>query len=97
MTELLVGTKKGLFVLDGKPGAPFAVRARAFAGEPVEYAVRDPRSGRVFASVTSPFYGPKIFFADDPAGEWETGGGARAAHGRRRGARADLGHRPGRG
>ena len=70
MTELLVGTKKGLFVLEGKPGAPFAVRARAFAGEPVEYAVRDPRSGRVFASVTSPFYGPKIFFADDPAGEW---------------------------
>jgi photosystem II stability/assembly factor-like uncharacterized protein len=71
MTELLVGTRKGLFVLDGEPGAPFAVRARAFAGEPVEYALRDPRSGRFLASVTSPFYGPKIFYADDPAGEWE--------------------------
>jgi photosystem II stability/assembly factor-like uncharacterized protein len=71
MTELLVGTRKGLFVLDGEPGAPFAVRARAFAGEPVEYALRDPRSGRVLASVTSPFYGPKIWYADDPAGEWE--------------------------
>ena len=45
--------------------------ARAFAGEPVEYALRDPRSGRVLASVTSPFYGPKLFYADDPAGEWE--------------------------
>ena len=32
--------------------------------------MRDPRSGRVIAAVTSPFYGPKILFADDPAGEW---------------------------
>jgi hypothetical protein len=71
MTELLVGTKKGLFVLEGEPGSPFDVTARAFAGEPVEYALRDPRSGRVLASVTSPFYGPKIWYADDPAGEWE--------------------------
>ena len=75
MTELLVGTKKGLFVLEGEPGAPFAVRTRAFPGEPVEYAVRDPRSGRVLASVTSPFYGPKILFADDPAGEWSQAAG----------------------
>jgi hypothetical protein len=71
MTELLVGTKKGLFVLEGEPGAPFEVRARAFAGEPVEYALRDARSGRVLASVTSPFYGPKIWYADDPAGDWQ--------------------------
>ena len=61
MTELLVGTKKGLFVLEGEPGAPFEVKARAFAGEPVEYAMRDPRSGRILAGVISPFYGPKIF------------------------------------
>ena len=71
MTELLVGTRKGLFVLNGEPGSPFAVTTRAFAGDPVEYAVRDPRSGRVLASVTSPFYGPKIWYAEDPAGEWE--------------------------
>jgi photosystem II stability/assembly factor-like uncharacterized protein len=70
MTELLVGTKKGLFVLEGEPGDGFEVTARAFAGEPVEYAMRDPSSGRVLATTTSPFYGPKIFHADDPAGEW---------------------------
>jgi photosystem II stability/assembly factor-like uncharacterized protein len=75
MTELLVGTKKGLFVLEGAPGAPFEVTARAFAGEPVEYALRDPRTGRVLASVTSPFYGPKLWYADDPAGEWEQADG----------------------
>ena len=71
MTELLVGTRKGLFVLEGEPGEPFEVTARAFAGEPVEYAMRDPRSGRALASVTSAFYGPKLWYADDPAGEWE--------------------------
>ena len=71
MTELLVGTKKGLFVLEGSPGESFGVTARAFAGEPVEYAMRDPRSGRVLASVTSPFYGPKLWYTDDPAGEWQ--------------------------
>jgi photosystem II stability/assembly factor-like uncharacterized protein len=76
MTELLVGTKKGLFVLEGEPGAPFEVTARAFAGDPVEYALRDPRSGRVLASVTSPFYGPKVFSTDDVAREeWDQAAG----------------------
>ena len=75
MTELLVGTKKGLFVLEGAPGAPFEVSHRAFAGEPVEYAMRDRRSGRLLASVTSAFYGPKIWLADDAGGEWEQAGG----------------------
>jgi photosystem II stability/assembly factor-like uncharacterized protein len=75
MTELLVGTRKGLFVLEGETGADFEVKARAFAGEPVEYALRDPRTGRLFASVTSPIYGPKIWYADDPSSEWQQAGG----------------------
>ena len=75
MTELLVGTKKGLFVLEGTLGAPFEVTARAFAGEPVEYAMRDPRSGRLFASVTSAFYGPKLWWSDDLVGEWAQANG----------------------
>ena len=45
MTQLLVGTKKGLFVLEGEAAAPFEVTSRAFAGEPVEFATRDPRTG----------------------------------------------------
>jgi photosystem II stability/assembly factor-like uncharacterized protein len=71
MTELVVGTKKGLFLLEGQPGAGFEIIARAFAGEPVDFAMRDQRTGRLLATVTSPFYGPKIFYTDgDPAGNW---------------------------
>jgi hypothetical protein len=75
MSELLVGTRKGLFVLAGEPGEPFEVTARAFPGEPVDHAVRDPRTGRFLATVTSPHYGPKIWYADDPTGEWEQASG----------------------
>ena len=69
MTELLVGTKKGLFLLEGEPGRGFEIITRAFAGQPVDFATRDARSGRLFGTVTSPFYGPKIFYTDeDPGG-----------------------------
>jgi photosystem II stability/assembly factor-like uncharacterized protein len=70
VTELLVGTRKGLFVLEGEPGTEFAITRRAFVGEPVDYAMRDPRTGRLFAAVTSPFWGPRIWLADDLDGEW---------------------------
>ena len=98
MTELLLGTKKGLFVLEGDPADGFEITARAFAGEPVDYAIRDPRSGRLLATMTSPFYGPKIFFADDPNGDWKQaegvslpeGGGAHLGHGLRRGRRGAV-------
>jgi photosystem II stability/assembly factor-like uncharacterized protein len=75
MTELLVGTRKGLFVLDGSSAAPFEIVRRAFVGEAVDYAMRDPRTGRFFASVTSSFWGPRIWFTDDLAGDWQPAGG----------------------
>jgi photosystem II stability/assembly factor-like uncharacterized protein len=67
--EVLVGTKKGVFVLRGRRGGPMAIAGRAFEGVVVEFAMRDARSGRYFASVTHHF-GPKIYFTDDPLGEW---------------------------
>ncbi len=72
MTELLVGSRKGLFALEGEPAAGFAIVTRAFVGEPVDYAMRDRRTGRLFASVTSPFWGPRIWFTDGaPDDEWQ--------------------------
>lgn len=66
MTELLIGTRKGLFALRGTIGEPLEVAVRAFPGEVVEYAVRDPRTGRTFASVTNGQFGPRVMFTDDP-------------------------------
>jgi hypothetical protein len=72
MTDLLVGTRKGLFVLRGDPGRPFSVAHRVFAGDVAEFAVRDPRTGRTFASVTSGFYGPRVYWTDDVmADQWK--------------------------
>jgi molybdopterin converting factor small subunit/photosystem II stability/assembly factor-like uncharacterized protein len=74
-TELLVGTAKGLFVLRGERGGSLDVAARKFEGMAVEYAIRDPRSGTYFASVTSGFHGPKVWYATDPTGDWEQSDG----------------------
>src|SRR3954469_10339911 len=71
MPELLVGTKKGWFVLSDEEAGSYRITARAFAGDVVEYAIRDRRTGRYFASVTSGFYGPRLMFTDDPSGEWQ--------------------------
>ncbi len=75
--EVLVGTKKGLFVLRGRRGGPMDVAVRAFPGEAVEYAVRDARTGRYLASVTSGQFGPRVYVTDDPTGEWEQADGPR--------------------
>ncbi|MCI0634768.1 MAG: MoaD/ThiS family protein [Actinobacteria bacterium] len=75
--ELLVGTRKGLFVLRGPREGAMGIATRAFAGWAVEYAMRDPRTGRYFASVTHGHFGPRVFSADDPTGEWEQTDGPR--------------------
>ncbi|HEV8572617.1 MAG TPA: MoaD/ThiS family protein [Actinomycetota bacterium] len=70
--ELLVGTRKGLYVLRGPRGLPMEIAARRFSGQTVEYAIQDPRTGTYLASVTHGQYGPRVFVTDDPtANEWE--------------------------
>ena len=69
--ELLVGTRKGLFVLRGERGGEMSVAGRMFQGNDVEFAMKDPRTGRYYASVTSGHFGPHFFFTDDPLGEWK--------------------------
>jgi molybdopterin converting factor small subunit/photosystem II stability/assembly factor-like uncharacterized protein len=73
--ELLVGTRKGLFVLRGPRGQAMSEVARKFSGSTVEFAMRDPRSGRYLASVTHGQFGPRVYHATDPTGEWEQADG----------------------
>jgi photosystem II stability/assembly factor-like uncharacterized protein len=70
--ELLVGTRKGLFTLQGDDEGPYEVIGRSFEGNVVEYAMRDPRSGRYFASVTSGWYGPRVMHSKDPTAPLDT-------------------------
>jgi photosystem II stability/assembly factor-like uncharacterized protein len=41
----------------------------------VEYAMRDPRTGAYFASVTHGQFGPHLYSAEDPTGEWQEAAG----------------------
>lgn len=68
--EVLVGTRKGLFVLRGPRSGDLGIAGRAFDGAEVEYAIRDRRTGTYLASVTNPYYGPRIHLTEDPTGEW---------------------------
>lgn len=67
--EVLVGSKKGLYVLRGRRGQPLAVAQRHFGGQSVDFACRDHRSGRYFAAVTHGHYGPRLFYRDGLDGE----------------------------
>lgn len=77
MAELLVGTRKGLFVLRGERGGPMEVAARRFRGQEVEYACYDPTSSTYLASVTHGQFGPHLFTTADPGGEWNQADGPR--------------------
>jgi photosystem II stability/assembly factor-like uncharacterized protein len=80
--EILVGTKKGLFVLRGPRNGPMRVVSRQFAGQVVEYAMRDPRSGRYIVSATHGQFGPHLHVADeDPTRNWQQADGPEFAAG----------------
>jgi photosystem II stability/assembly factor-like uncharacterized protein len=71
MTELLVGTRKGLFVLRQARGGAFEIANRSFPGEVVEFATRDRRSGRYLAGVTHGQFGPHLYYTDDLSRPWQ--------------------------
>ncbi len=73
--EVLVGTKKGLFVLRGARGGAYRVARRLFAGQTVDYACFDTRSGTYFASVTHGQFGPHLYFSESLGSEWQESSG----------------------
>ena len=78
--EVLVGTRKGLFVLSGEANGEPLEGPRLFGGQTVDFAVRDPRSGRAFAAVTHGQFGPRLYYADDELGSpdsWQVAEGPR--------------------
>lgn len=68
---LLVGTKRGLFVLTSRDRVTWTVERLALPGTRVFNAVYDPRlGGRVFAADNGDFFGTFLRYSDDLGETW---------------------------
>ena len=70
---LLVGTKKGLFVLrSGAARSRWRTEGPYFAGQPVYHASHDPRDGTsLYAAVNATWGGPRIEVSRDLGKSWK--------------------------
>ena len=68
---LLVGTRKGLFVLEGdSKRESWDVRGPLCDGWPMHDAIYDAKSGAIFAGGGSNWYGPAVWRSDDLGKTW---------------------------
>lgn len=70
MHRLLLGTRKGLFVIDGD-GARWRIAAHHFAGEPVTQVLADPRDGAWYAALRMGHFGVKLRKSQDRGASWQ--------------------------
>jgi hypothetical protein len=70
-TALLVGTRKGLFVLDGDTDREdWEVRGPLCDGWPIHDAIVDPATGALLAAGGNNWYGPAVWRSDDLGESW---------------------------
>ncbi len=69
-THLLVGTRKGLFIGRSADRRAWTLDGPHFPGWSVDYAVRDPRDGRVWAAVSHLQWGPHLHVSADSGRTW---------------------------
>jgi hypothetical protein len=69
---VLVGTRKGLFILSSDPARrTWSLEGPHFLGEVVHHAVLDPRDGRtLLAAVKAGHLGPTVFRSEDFGASW---------------------------
>ena len=68
---LLVGTKKGAFILDGDESRrSWSLRGPLCEGWPIQHLNFDPASGALFAGGGNPWYGPAVWRSDDLGATW---------------------------
>jgi photosystem II stability/assembly factor-like uncharacterized protein len=68
--RLLLGTRKGLFILERRNDG-WDVTQSAFPGVPIPYAMRDPRTGTLWASLDHGHWAQKLHRSDDGGVTWE--------------------------
>jgi photosystem II stability/assembly factor-like uncharacterized protein len=70
-TQLLVGTKKGAFILDSDAARQdWSIRGPLCEGWPVHDLVVEPGSGAILAAAGNPWYGPAVWRSDDDGTTW---------------------------
>jgi photosystem II stability/assembly factor-like uncharacterized protein len=71
MPTLLVGTRKGLFLLESADRATWSLSEPMFLGHIIQHAVLDPRDGRRLLVATSTGHlGPTVMRSDDLGASW---------------------------
>jgi hypothetical protein len=67
---LLLGSPKGLFILEGPRDGELAVRGPLCEGWPVHDASIEPGTGAILAGAASPWWGPAVWRSDDFGASW---------------------------
>ena len=67
--EVLIGTRKGLFVIERKSGL-WRIERTSFSGAPVPMVLPDPRDARWYAAVEHGHYGSKLHVSEDRGATW---------------------------
>ena len=71
-TGLLVGTRKGCFLLESDEGRQdWELRGPFCEGWPIYHAVRDPGSGAIYAAAASEWHGASIWRSPDLGETWQ--------------------------
>jgi photosystem II stability/assembly factor-like uncharacterized protein len=70
-TVLLVGTKKGAFIMESTDGRrSWSISEPSCEGNPIQDISRDPATGTLYAGAGSPWYGATVFRSDDLGRTW---------------------------
>lgn len=68
---LLLGSRKGLFVIEQQGAGRWAIAAHHFAGEPVSQTLADPRTGIWYAALRLGHFGVKLHQSADRGQTWK--------------------------
>jgi len=69
--NLLIATRKGLFVAKRQNGDRWRIEASAFLGDPVSLVMADPRDGAWYAALDHGHFGCKLHRSDDEGTSWQ--------------------------
>src|SRR5688500_13593408 len=68
---ILLGTRKGAFILEGSPGRDtFAIRGPYCETMPIQHLAWHPATGSLLAGAGSPWFGPTVWRSTDLGTSW---------------------------